>query len=158
MSDDPRIARVLMYLTYAVGIAGLVIATSTVNDSPPSLSTGALLTVGGGGVLSFLRHSVFNRSDARRMGWDYGERNNFQIEVGLANLAWGLLAILAVALDWGIQAEAASFLVFGFYMVAVAVMVALPSGGKQVRPWPMVLTMAIFGGLMLYIGFQGMAA
>lgn len=158
MSDDPRIARVLMYLTYAVGVAGLAIAMSTVNDSPATLSTGCLLAVGAGGILSFLRHSVFNRSDARRMGWDYGTRNNFQIEVGLANLAWGTLAVLAVVLDWGIHAEAASFLVFGFYMASVAAMVALPSDGERVRPWPMVVTMAAFGGLMLYVGFQGMAA
>lgn len=158
MSDDPRIARVLMYLTYAAGAAGLIIATSTVTDTPPTLSLGALLAVGGGGLLSFLRHAVFNRSDAKRMGWDFGGRNNFQIEVGIANLAWGLLAILAVVLDWGLRAEAASFLVFGLYMTAVAVMIAIPWEGERSRPLAMVLTMLIFGGFMLYVGFAGMAA
>ncbi len=97
--DDPRISMWLMNLTYVVGGIGLAIGYSTVNDTPASLSLAALLAVGGSGVLSWLRHSVFHRSDAKRMGWDLGQRNNFQIEVGIANLAWGILAILSVIFD-----------------------------------------------------------
>ena len=42
------------------------------------------------------------------MKWDPGGRtDNFQIEVGMANLAWGVVAIASVLLDWGTYAQAA---------------------------------------------------
>lgn len=89
-------AMILMYLTYAFGAAGCFVGFLTVAKTPASLTLAALLAVGGAGGLSFLRHSIYHRSDAVRMGWDSGGRNNFQIEVGLANLAWALLTIIGV--------------------------------------------------------------
>ena len=47
-------------------------------------------------------------------------RDNFQIEVGMANLAWGLVAIASVLLDWGTYAQAALTLVFGLYLLFAA--------------------------------------
>ena len=108
--EDPRISQYLMLATYVIGGAGIVIGYTTVYDDPPSLTLAALLGAGIPGVLSWLRHSVFHRSDAKRMGWDLGVRNGFQIETGLANLAWGVIAILAVGFDWGIVAEGAHYL------------------------------------------------
>jgi hypothetical protein len=155
--SDPRISQVIMILTYATGGVGMAIGYSTINDSPPSLSLCVLLAVGASGVLSFLRHSVFHRSDAVRMKWDMGRRNNFQIETGIANLAFGLLAIFAVALDWGIAAEAASLLVFGFYLDVVALMLIV-SPGENRRSLPLVGVMAAYGIAMTVLGFMGMAA
>ena len=66
-------------------------------------NTVTLWVVGIVGVISFLRHAVFHRSDAKRMGWDYGKRNDFQLEVGFANLAWGPL--IAWAQNWILQAQ-----------------------------------------------------
>ena len=120
-----------MNLTYLSGGVGLFIGFNTVSGDDPSLSAATLIGVGLTGLLSFFRHSVFHASDAKRMGWDLGRRNNFQIEVGIANLAWGALAIFAVALDWGLRTEAASFLVFGFYMLGVAAMMAGRPGQKR---------------------------
>lgn len=158
-SEDPKISAVLMALTYLVGTVGVAIGLSTVHDDPPTLSLACLLAVGGGGVLSWVRHSIFHRSDAIRMGWDLGARNAFQIEVGLANLAWGLLAILAVVLDWGLVAEAASMLVFGCYLASVAVMVVLgPKDEAAKRAWAPIIGMTIFATLLLVVGFQGMSA
>ena len=37
------------------------------------------------------------------MHWDYGRRNDFQIEVGLADLSWGLVGLTAWFLDWGYE-------------------------------------------------------
>jgi nucleoside 2-deoxyribosyltransferase len=51
--------------------------------------------VGATGLVSLLRHSVFHRSDAVRMGWDHGRRNDVQMEIGFANLAWVLVGIAA---------------------------------------------------------------
>ncbi len=156
---DTRIAGVLMALTYAAGSAGVAIGLSTVNHHPPTLALAAFLSVGVGGFLSWLRHSIFHRSDAARMTWDLGERNPFQIEVGIANLAWSLLAFAAVGFDWGIVAEAASMLVFGFYLASVALMVLFgPKDESSKRPWGPVIGMAIFATLLIVVGVQGMNA
>jgi len=74
---DPRPSLVAMIATYVVGGIGLAIGISTVNQTPSDLSLSCLLGVGAVGILSFIRHSILNRSDAARMGWDYGKRNNF---------------------------------------------------------------------------------
>lgn len=154
---DPAASKWLMLATYAAGGVGLALAFSGLQRDPPSLAAGCLLAVGGGGLLSFVRHSLFHRSDAVRMGWDLGRRNNFQIEVGLANLAWGLVAILAVVLGWGLAAQAATFLVFGLYLLAVTAMQVFAPGGQRRALGPM-LGLASFGLMLTLVGFLGMAA
>lgn len=155
---SPKAAALLMYLTYAAGAAGVFIGFMTVAQTPPSLRWAAVLAVGVGGGLSFLRHSVFHRSDAVRMGWDSGQRNNFQIEVGLANLAWALLAFGAVIFDWGLAVEAASFLVFGLYLVAVSVMLVGSRGQGPSRPWAATIGMILFGLMLCIVGVMGLQA
>jgi hypothetical protein len=99
---------VAMWVGYVFGGLGFFLGFS---------KSSSIWSVGALGVASFVRHAVFHRSDAARMGWDMGRRNNFQIEVGMANLAWGLLAFGAVAWDWGVAAEAAITLVFAVYLL-----------------------------------------
>ncbi len=156
--SDPKISQILMNLTYLSGGVGLFIGFNTVGGDNPSLSAATLIGVGLTGLLSFFRHSVFHESDAKRMGWDMGRRNNFQIEVGIANLAWGALAIFAVAFDWGLRTEAASFLVFGFYMLGVAAMMLTAPDKSAARPWSTVAIIGVFGIALAVLGFQGMAA
>lgn len=154
---DPRVSSVLMLATYVVGAAGIAIGFATLNGDPPSLAWGCLLAVGGGGLLSFVRHSVFHASDAARMGWDLGRRNNFQIEVGLANLAWGLVGVAAVLLEWGIRAQATTFLIFGAYLLGVGVMQVVSPGGPRRSLGPL-LGLASFGLMLCVLGVLGMQA
>lgn len=146
-----------MIATYAIGGAGLAIGISTVNRSPGDLTLSCLLSVGAVGILSFVRHALLNRSDAARMGWDYGRRNNFQVEVGLANLAWGLAAVLAVAFGWGLAAEAALFLTVGIYMSSVELMNLISPGGKRRGIRSMIAT-TLFAAMLLYIGIVGITS
>ncbi len=146
-----------MIATYCVGGIGLVVGFGTVHDTPAELSLACLLSVGLVGVLSFVRNSLMHRSDAARMGWDYGRRNNFQIEVGIANLAWGIAAILAVLLHWGLAVEAALFVTLGIYITIVSLMKTLSPGGQGRRPGPILGSFA-FGAALLYLGALGMAA
>lgn len=154
---EPRIARGLMLATYAFGAVGLGIGFSTITADPPSLTIATLVCVGGAGLLSFVRHSVFHRSDAVRMGWDTGTRNNFQIEVGLANLAWALAAVLSVALGWGLRAQAMTFLVFGLYLLSVTVMQLVSPGGPRRALGPL-LGLGSFGLMLTVLGMWGMYA
>jgi hypothetical protein len=156
--EDPRISKYLMLATYVIGGAGIFIGYQTVYDDPPSLTLAALLGVGIAGVLSWLRHSVFHRSDAKRMGWDLGVRNGFQIETGVANLAWGVMAILAVAFDWGIVAEGASLLVFGLYLASCSVMVALSPKDDKGHRAGAIIGMAAAAVFLVNLGIQGIVA
>ena len=150
-------SRIAMIATYVVGGIGLMIGFVTVNQTPRELTLTCLLSVGAVGVLSFVRHGLLHRSDAARMGWDYGTRNNFQIEVGIANLAWGVIAILAVALDWGLAVEAALLLTLGAYMVGVALFKLFVPGDKGLNVGA-VIGATSFGGALLYLGIAGMSA
>jgi hypothetical protein len=61
----------------------------------------AAVLVGVVGVLSFIRHSVYYASDQVRMGWRQ-DHPEFQLEVGYANLAIGIWALVAAVLGWGL--------------------------------------------------------
>ena len=122
-----------MAATYVVGGVGVFIGFSTIQQDPPTLALSAILGVTVTGVLSFVRHAIFNRSDAVAGGWDYGRRNNFQIEVGLANLAWGFYTLLAVILDWGLKAQAAGYIVSGLYFASVTIFILFSRDLKNRR-------------------------
>lgn len=156
-TTSPRPASILMWLTYITGGVGFFIGVNTLQDDSPSLSAAALLAVSATGVLSFFRHAVFNRSDAVRGGWDYGTRNNFQIEVGLANLAWGTFAVIAVVLDWGLVAVASSFLVSGMYFVFVTIFVLVTGDVRHRKVGPLI-GIAVWGLMVLGMGWAGMLA
>ena len=108
-------------------------------------------------MLSFFRHAIYNRSDAVHGGWDYGRRNNFQIEVGLANLAWGVYALLAVILDWGLMAVSASFLISGLYFAFVAIFVIATTGARQ-RKIGGIIGISVWAIMMIVMGAFGTAA
>ena len=97
LPTHPRISKVLMQVTWLVGGIGLFFGLNALSNGQiaSAVQWVALWSVGGVGLLSFVRHAVFHRSDAVRMGWDLGRRNDFQIEVGFANLAWGVVAVVA---------------------------------------------------------------
>lgn len=122
-----------MWVSYAFGAVGFFLAfwRSTPTEA---LEPVVIWVVGGLGVVSFVRHALLHRSDAARMGWDIGRRNNFQIEVGLANLAWGLVALASVAWDWGVAAQAALTLVLALYLLSAVVLhVISVLGGSESR-------------------------
>ena len=157
--SSTRNATVLMIVTYAIGGVGLFLGFSTMSSNGSDLAVPALLAVGAVGILSFVRHALFPDADAERMGWSTERASHFfQVEVGLANLAWGLYAVLAFALDWGLVAQSAGFLIFGMYMAAVAIFEVLTSRGANRRPWSQVLPSAAFGLMLLAIGIYGMSA
>lgn len=116
-----------MNATFVVGSIGYFIGFLKMGSdgAEAAVNPVALLSVGVVGILSMIRHSVFHRSDAIRMGWDQGHRNNFQIEVGFANLAIGLPAIIAVALDWDVVVVASFVLAYALYFAQVIALVFL---------------------------------
>ena len=112
-----------MAFGYVLGTLGLVVGGARLGDGgAEAIEPVALFSVGALGVISFVRHSIFHRSDAARMKWDIGRTDNFQIEVGLANLAWGLVAFAAVIWDWGVAALAGVTAIFGLYLLEAGIL------------------------------------
>ena len=163
VTTRPAVSNRLMLTTYAVGGFGLAVAFYYLGkgEQAAAASWAAAVAVGGSGVLSFVRHAVFHRSDAARMGWDYGRRNDFQIEVGLANLAIGVVGIAAWALGWGTAAEGAVVLVFGVYMLGAALLhgseirSSAEEGGGRFGP---LLATVAFAGALVVLGVAAVNA
>ena len=149
LPDGPGPSRLLMQLTWVAGAIGFWLGFDAWQDGNITAATNTvtLWVVGIVGVISFLRHAVFHRSDAKRMGWDYGKRNDFQLEVGFANLAWGLCGLIAWAQNWTLQAKGALLLVFGIYM-ALAAALHLSEPGRAASK----VTTAVFAGCLLFFG------
>lgn len=163
ITSNPAASLRLMWATYAVGGFGAFMALYFLGagNTEAAAAWVSAVAVGGSGLISFVRHSVFHRSDAARMGWDLGRRNEFQIEVGLANLAWGVVGIAAWALSWGIQAEGAVTIVFGLYLLFAAIL-HLADIGKSTdegghRYGPLIATF-IFAAVLLIPGIAAVLA
>ncbi|MCG7843960.1 MAG: hypothetical protein MIO90_00845, partial [Methanomassiliicoccales archaeon] len=108
---SPRIAGALFNSTLIVSTIGVFAAIYLWSDDvKEAIYMASLTLVGLVGVISFLRHSIFFRSDQVRMGW-HQDRPEFQIEVGFSNLAIGIVAIVAVVLDLGLLASAVCLLI-----------------------------------------------
>lgn len=115
--DNPKISWILMILTFVVGGAGIALGIYGYTDdgAVKGLHYAIPLVVGVVGILSFIRHSIFQASDASRMGITSGDPY-FQLEVGFANGGIGLLALIAFFLDWGVAAEASLTLAYASYL------------------------------------------
>ena len=153
LPDGPGPSRLLMQLTWLAGAIGFWQGFGGWQNGDIEAATNAitLWVVGVVGLLSFLRHAVFHRSDARRMGWDYGARNDFQLEVGFANLAWGLSGLIGWVQGWSLQAQGAVILIFGIYMAQAAGLHISESGRStsKVITCIFAVCLLLFGSLAL---------
>jgi hypothetical protein len=95
-------ASLLMGATMAASMVGIFLGIFFLFiNTDITVRIAAATLVGVVGVLSFLRHSVYYESDQVRMGWRQ-DHPEFQLEVGYANLAIGIWALVAAALGWGL--------------------------------------------------------
>jgi hypothetical protein len=86
-----------------------------------SLAIVTVLTVGVEGVLGFVRHVIFHKQDAKRLGWET-DRPDWMWEVGFANLAFGVMALVAVAGSWGVKAQALVLIGYSVYLFQAAML------------------------------------
>jgi hypothetical protein len=151
------IAWVLHILELVAGVLGLGVGFSRLPDAASALAVATPTAVGLVGLLAFLRHFVFHESDAKRLGWESG-RPEFQYEVGFANLAFALVALLAYFGGWGIGAQAAVLLGFGLYLLQAALLHTWQSvrgeGGLR-RFLQSSLPALVFSLCMIYLAISG---
>jgi len=157
--SNPLIAKWLMYATLTVGTIGFFLGFMKMSSEGAAAAIGpvALLSVGVVGVISMVRHSVFHRSDAIRMDWNQGRRNNFQIEAGFANLAIGLPAFLAVALGMEPLLQAAFTFAYALYFIQVTVLVFTDRRDGRINLFRMIMVL-MQAGLLCYFSISVMAA
>ena len=146
-------------MALALHLAGMAAATVGIFfgflylSSEPAKALAIVTGTGVGivGFLAFLRHVVFHRSDAARLGWQT-ERPDWQFEVGFANLAFGLLGC-TVAL-WR-PSYPAFFVVLLGYSAYLAQAAALhlyryltDAERSPARLWRSVIATALFAAML----------
>jgi hypothetical protein len=110
-------ASLLMGATMAVSMIGIFIGIFFLFiNIDIAVRIAAALHVGVVGIISFFRHSVYFQSDQIRMGWRQ-DHPEFQLEVGYANLAVGVWALVAATLDWGALACGMVLAIYATYLL-----------------------------------------
>ena len=141
-----------------VGAVGIFIGFYLLSTAP--LTALAIVTgtcVGVVGVLAFLRHVVFHRADAARMGWQT-ERPDWQFEVGFANLAFGLPGLLVALWLPSYPAFFVLLLAYALYLGQAAALhlyrYLTDETRSPARLWRSVIGTALFAVLMLVFAWR----
>jgi hypothetical protein len=159
-TSDPAIASVLFAATIVVSMIGIFVTIYFQFINPDlAYRVAAATLVGIVGLLSFLRHSVFYRSDQARMGWTQ-DRPEFQLEVGYANLAISLVAFAVAGLNWGPLACGLSLLTYGTYLLCALLLHAYEAiyvAEIRGRATKSVIKSAFFVAALYIFGFFALA-
>ncbi len=110
-------AKWLNLFSIAIGSVGIFLGFYFL-DSAVSLSLRivTISTVGIVGLLAFVRHVIFHRSDAKRLGWET-DRPDWMFEVGFANLAFSVMGFLSCLPGWTTPSQALVLFGYAVYLV-----------------------------------------
>src|SRR3712207_7908415 len=127
------IAWVLHILELIAGVFGVGVGISRLPDAASALAVVTPTAVGLVGLLAFVRHFLFHKSDAKRLGWE-SIRPEFQYEVGFANLAFAVVAFLVYFGGWAVAAQVAVVLGYGLDLLQAALLPNRPFVHGDGRP------------------------
>jgi hypothetical protein len=147
---------------YVAGGGGLYIGLSQLHSNlTDAVAIASLSAVGIVGVLSFVSHVLLHKQDAKRIGFETNTVS-FQFEVGFANLALGVTAIISYFAHWGIQANTALILAYAIYLFQAGVLHTAKSlSGKKKDVVHLIrggVTTFVFSGLMLFVVFKSVTS
>jgi len=91
------------------------------SDPTKAITIVTVSTVGIVGILAFVRHVIFWKSDAKRLGWET-EKPDWMFEVGFANLAFGVIAIVASLQNQGMHSQAIVLLGYALYLFQAGIL------------------------------------
>lgn len=153
--------KLMSYVRYILGGGGLYIALGQVSSSmPDAVATATLFSVGVVGILSFISHALLHEGDAKMIGFS-SKTPSFQYEVGFANLAFGVVAVLSYFQNWGIQANTVLLLAYALYLLQAGLLHLIESRrNKKLRRANSIraaLTF-VFSGLMLYLAVMAISS
>ncbi|MDP8232304.1 MAG: hypothetical protein P9L91_06510 [Candidatus Zophobacter franzmannii] len=114
--------QVLVWLRYAVIFASAFMGFYYIDTNPEySMKIVSAGMVGIVGILSFITHVIFHKADAKRLGWET-DRPDWQFEVGFANLAFGIVGLIAYANFFGNTGRIAITMAYGIYLFQAAIL------------------------------------
>jgi len=115
------IISIIRYAVITVGIAVAYYLYFHWSDARPAIEIILLTCVAFNGIISFVSHVIYHKSDARRLGLE-SANPGFQFEVGFANLAMGLGALLSLVFNWGATANIAIILCYALYLLQAIIL------------------------------------
>ena len=144
----------------AVGTIGIFFGFFYLGSSPlTSLGIVTSTTVGVVGLLAFVRHVIFHKSDAERLGWET-DRPDWMFEVGFANLAFGCMGLLAVLAGWGARAQVLALLGYALYLFQAACLHGYryftDEKKSPARLWRGCIATLLFVGMMVFFAVRGL--
>ncbi len=116
-------AHVIAILRIVTGTIGLLFGYYEFfdNNLESALDIITVTAVGIVGLLSFVGHLIFHKSDARRLGWE-SSTPYYQYEVGFAHLAFSLAAFFTFFGNWGFAAKILAILAYALYLLQVGIL------------------------------------
>ncbi|WP_321505905.1 DUF6790 family protein [uncultured Methanoregula sp.] len=139
MADETVTAReatLLFWATMAVSMAGIFLGIFfSFTSIDLAVRVAAALLVGIVGIISFFRHSVYFRSDQVRMGW-HQDHPAFQLEVGYANLAIGIWALVAAVFNGSALACGLVLAIYGTYLLCTLFLHAAEAADTRYKNIP----------------------
>jgi len=155
-------ASIVSTLGILVGTIGLFLGFYFLGTSPHvAFSIVTVTTVGVVGVLAFVRHVFFFRSDAERLGWQT-DRPDWVFEVGFANLAFGAMGLVAALGSLGSKVQAVVILGYALYLFQAALLhlyrYLTEAPRSPARLWRSVVATLLFAGMMGFFGVRAWLA
>jgi uncharacterized membrane protein YfcA len=115
-------AAILSIVSMLAGTAGIFLGFYYLGEQPElALKIVTISAVGVVGVLAFIRHFVFYKSDMKRLGWET-DRPDWMFEVGFANLAFGAAGLLSTMTSLGRGAMIVSLAGYAIYLFQASIL------------------------------------
>ena len=145
-----------------IGAAGIFLGFYYLGDDPlMALRIVTATTVGVVGVLAFVRHVIFHKSDAERLGWQT-DRPDWMFEVGFANLAFGFMGLLAITPVLGKEAQIVVLLGYALYLAQAALLHGYRYFTDAVRSparlWRSTIATLLYAGMMIFFALSALPA
>ena len=145
-----------------IGAAGIFLGFYYLGDDPlTALRIVTATTVGVVGVLAFVRHVIFHKSDAERLGWQT-DRPDWMYEVGFANLAFGFMGLLAITPVLGKEAQIVVLLGYALYLAQAALLHGYRYFTDAVRSparlWRSTIATLLYAGMMIFFALSALPA
>lgn len=153
------IISIIRYFIITIGIAVAYYLFFRWSDARPAVELILLTCVAFNGIISFISHVIFHKSDARRLGME-SANPGFQFEVGFANLAMGIGAVSSLVFHWGIAANMAIILCYALYILQ-AIILHLHRFIKREKSdaaylWGSVVFTSLYVANMLFFAIAGL--
>jgi hypothetical protein len=153
-------AAIIGYLGMMVGSVGIFFGFYYFADNPiVSMKIVTLSTVGIVGILGFVRHVIFHKSDAKRLGWET-DHPDWMFEVGFANLAFGIIGILSVIGNQSSNTQAIVVFGYAIYLFQAGVLHGFryftDSIKSSARLWRSCVPTLLYAGIMTFFAIKSL--